>query len=115
MYGVRLLMGTLLVVSAWAGPSYAGTLQDRQDLKQYCAEDAAHVKQATCFAYILGIADLVGGHDVRGFRVCFPENVNLKLIVKTTEEYLDDHPERLHYTADKLVLDALADAFPCAR
>ena len=65
--------------------------------------------------FTFGIADLVGGHDVKGFRVCFPENVDLKLIVTTTEEYLADHPERLQYTADKLVLDALADAFPCAR
>ncbi len=115
MYGSRLLAGTLLVAPLWAGPGHAGTLQDGQDLKQSCAEDAAHVKHAACFAYILGIADLVGRHDIKGFRVCFPENVDLKLIVTTTEKYLADHPERLHYTADKLVLDALADAFPCTR
>ena len=115
MDGVRLLAGTLLVAALWTGPGHAGALQDGQDLKQYCAEDAAQVKQAVCFAYILGIADIIGGHDVKGFNVCFPENVNLKLIVSTTEEYLADHPERLHYTADKLVLDALADAFSCVR
>ena len=115
MNRAHLLAGALLVAPLWTGPGHAGTLQDGQDLKQYCAEDATHVKQAACFAYILGIADLVGGHDVKGFHVCFPENVDLKLIVTTTEEYLADHPERLHYTADKLVLDALADAFPCAR
>ncbi len=115
MYGARLLAGTLLLAPLWAGPGHAGTLQDGQDLKQYCAEDATHVKQAVCFAYILGIADLVGGHDVKGFRVCFPENVDLTLIVATTEKYLSAHPERLHYTPGKLVVDALADAFPCAR
>ena len=110
-----LLAGALVLASLGTDPSHAGSLQDGQDLQQYCAEDAAHVEQAACFAYILGIADLLAGFEVKGFRVCFPENVDLKLIVTTTEEYLADHPERLHYTADKLVLDALADAFPCER
>ncbi len=76
MYGARLLAGTLLLAPLWAGPGHAGTLQDGQDLKQYCAEDATHVKQVACFAYILGIADLVGGHDVKGFHVCFPPAYN---------------------------------------
>ena len=88
---------------AWRPPAW----------RQYCAEDAAHVEQAVCFAYILGIADLLAGYDVFGFRVCFPEEVDLKLMVATTEKYLFAHPERLHYTPGKLVLDALADAFPC--
>ncbi len=100
MFAARLLAGTLLVAPVWVGPGHAGTLEDGQDLKQYCAEDARHVEQAACFAYILGIADLVGGHDVKGFRVCFPNKVDLKLIVATTGEYLADHPERLHFAAD---------------
>ncbi len=111
----HLLAGALLVAPLWTGPGHAGTLQDGQDLKQYCAEDAAHVEQAACFAYILGIADLLAAFEVKGFHVCFPEGVDLKLMVATTEEYLADHPERLQYTADKLVLDALADAFPCTQ
>ena len=113
MSGTRLLTSALLVTSLWTDPGHAGTLEDGQDLKQYCAEDAAHVEQAVCFAYILGIADLLAGFDVFGFRVCFPEEVDLKLMVATTEKYLSAHPERLHYTPDKLVVDALADAFPC--
>ena len=115
MNRAHLLAGALLVAPLWTGPGHAGTLQDGQDLKQYCAEDAAHVEQAACFAYILGIADLLAAFEVKGFRVCFPEGVDLKLMVATTEQYLAAHPERLHDTPNGLVLDALADAFPCAR
>ncbi len=110
-----LLAGALVLTSLGTDPGHAGSLQDGQDLQQYCAEDAAHVEQAACFAYILGIADLLAAFEVKGFRVCFPEGVDLKLMVATTEQYLAAHPERLHDTPNGLVLDALADAFPCAR
>ena len=113
MSGTRLLAGVLLVVSLWTDPVHAGAFQDGQDLKQYCAEDAAHVKQAACFAYILGIADLLVGYHVAELQICFPADVRFELIVAKTKEYLAAHPERLQDKPNKLVLDALAAAFPC--
>jgi hypothetical protein len=113
MSATRLLAGALLVMSLRTDPVHAGAFQDGQDLKQYCAEDAAHIKQAACFAYILGIADLLVGYQISGLQICFPAEVRFKLIIAKTKEYLAAHPERLHDKPNKLVLDALGDAFPC--
>jgi hypothetical protein len=113
MSGTRLLAGVLLVMSLWTDRVHAGAFENGRDLKQYCAEDAAQIKQAACFAYILGIADLLVGYHVAGLQICFPADVRFKLILAKTKEYLAEHPERLHDQPNKLVLDALATAFPC--
>lgn len=111
----QVLAGVLLTTLLWTGPSLAAAFKDGQDLKRYCAEDASHAEQAACFAYILGIADLLAGHDVKGFEVCFPADADLRKIVAKTGSYLDAHPERLDYPPNELVLDALVEAFPCMR
>jgi len=34
-------------------------------------------------------------------------------VLKVVMKYIDDHPEQLHLPARNLVLDSVANAFPC--
>ncbi len=92
-------------------------------LLDYCLqardkERTASHEAGRCFGFISGVTDL---HDIlisEGIvkpSYCPPGNVSLIRMVNVVVEYLQQHPEDLHYSASSLVMAAYADAFPCAR
>jgi len=60
-----------------------------------------------CYGYILGV------DDASGRQHCRPEGTILVQNVRVVVKWVKDHPERLHERADRLILQAFNNAFPC--
>ena len=76
-------------------------------LKADC-ESTSLVNQGICLGYVMGVADALAKQ-----KICAPLSVTAGQLESVTKKYLNEFPERLHYSADSLVTDALSKAFPC--
>jgi len=65
--------------------------------------------QGLCLGYVMGVADALAKQ-----KICTPSSVTAGQLESITKKYLNEFPERLHYSADSLVADALNKAFPCS-
>ena len=79
------------------------------DLLKYC--ESSH--QDACRAYVSGVSDASQGKTWDGGEYCLPDKIIIGQAVKVVTKYLNDHPEKLHYSASSLVHDAFLEAFPC--
>ena len=89
------------------------------DLYNFCSANTPE-GTALCLAYVGGLSDgLFMGRTLadQGIRACLPENdaINRKQAALIVQKYLADHPEKLAQKAPLLVMDALANAFPCSK
>jgi hypothetical protein len=77
-----------------------------------------------CWGYIAGVVDEFEYNMLSGLlkkpqvnpatpNFCLPPAVDLEQLEKMVKKSLDDNPARLHMPASLLILDALAEAFPC--
>jgi hypothetical protein len=69
-----------------------------------------------CFGYISGTLDsyeMAAGRKGFTIRHCIPEGVTKGQMKKIVMKYLNENPEKLHFTASSLVLTGLREAFPC--
>lgn len=68
-----------------------------------------------CMGYIAGVVDAIRGVPLPDDMPthCLPPNVTLGQLRQVVVKYLEDHPEKLHYSGDAIILAALAEAFPC--
>ena len=69
-----------------------------------------------CSGYIIGVFDAaVTLARWEGFAeyICPPEGVTSGQLQKVVVKHLNEHPEKLHFAADSLVLNVLTEAFPC--
>ena len=82
------------------------------ELHMWCQNDNLD----PCAAYILGVTDTVSlnGGTTAGWRVCKPlEGVIIGQVRDIIIAFLKAHPEKRHGGAANLVVQALAEAFPC--
>lgn len=87
---------------------------DGNELLTWCSESIT----ARCGAYDMGVADAMqffrtDGGNLTGFRACIPPPVTSKQVEDIVMKFLREHPELRHLSAAGLVINALADAFPC--
>jgi hypothetical protein len=72
---------------------------------------------ATCNGYVSGVVDggLVAsaGNENGRYPLCVPSEVTRLELVRVVLKYGNDHPEKLHWLAGRLVVEALSTAFPC--
>ena len=73
------------------------------------AQTSQTFKDGTCAGYILGVADALGGSSF-----CFAVEMEVGQLVDVVKLYLRDHPERRHYTAASLIVDAFTEKFSCS-
>jgi len=74
-----------------------------------------------CMGLVRGIADTMtlwqsldhGPVDNGEIHGCLPDSIKTIQLARIVVKYLNDHPERLQNPDTRLVLMALADAFPC--
>ena len=78
------------------------------ELKTQC-NSSQLLDQGVCFGYVTAVADINTKQ-----KVCMPSNVTIGQLQAISIKYFNDYPDRLHYSADSLVLDALSKAFPCS-
>ena len=72
-------------------------------------ESGVDYAEGNCTGYISGVFD----NSITINKQCLPLNVTAGKRVKVVEEYLKEHPERLHTIASVLVQAAINEAFPC--
>lgn len=85
-----------------------GAFTDGNQLKAQCTNSESPANQGLCLGYVMGVTDV----NLRD-KICTPSGVTIGQLQSITIKYLNDYPDRLHYSADSLVLDALRKAFPC--
>jgi hypothetical protein len=85
------------------------------DLHGYCSVDRGNLHYAQymgiCQGFVAGVVD--SSLRPLSFRVCVPAGVTLQQTADVVTNYLRDHPEERHYTAQSLVVFALQQAWPC--
>ncbi len=101
-----LLMISLLTFSTFSNAEfYTGN-----DLKQKCAAPS-HIDDAICMGYVTGIYDALVSQGA----LCSGGGVTIGQLQEIVKKYFNEHPERLHFTAQSLVRSSLREAFPCSR
>ena len=115
----------LLVVTSMfmASPAMAEGFINGRELLGHCVQAQDKVKTANhdagrCFGFISGVTDLYDiliSEAIVKPTYCPPHNVSLIQMINVVVEYLQKHPEDLHYSASSLVMGAYVEAFPCAQ
>jgi hypothetical protein len=83
------------------------------DLWSVCSCKSA-VQSGLCMGFVMGIADAMStGNAILGTMMCLPEHVTGEQAQDVVKQFLEQHPERRHYTATTIAADALKEAFPC--
>ncbi len=123
----------MFVLAISRAPSAAQSVTDGNALLQDCSivvrgYDGANVttslenlNEGTCMGLLRGIADTMalwgsldhGPVDASAFHGCLPDSLKTIQLARIVVKYLNDHPEKLHLPDTRLVMMALADAFPC--
>lgn len=69
-----------------------------------------------CAGYIRGVFEsLIWAESNRiTSQQCIPKGVSIEQVTRVVVKYLQDHPANLHEHGLLLVINALADAFPCS-
>ena len=75
--------------------------------------DQEEVRRTVCEYYVLGVYDGFRSGDDE-YKICVPQNVNVREMALVVSKYLYQHPERLHDPVPHLVIDALYQTFPCS-
>jgi hypothetical protein len=95
--------------------AHASTFLTGNQLLEWCSvtpsDESYYIKNGSCMAYVMGVADLWTTAWPR--TVCMPSAVNAKQVADTVTGYLKDKPEGRHRGADVLVSEALIEAFRC--
>lgn len=94
--------------------------RDGTELLQYCTAPSPGdlsdtAKSAWCIGYLTGIDEMRRFSAMPPHRPtdCMPEGVTMVQMKGVVVQYLQEHPEELHYSSVVLVHNALKHAFPC--
>ncbi|MCX7085049.1 MAG: Rap1a/Tai family immunity protein [Methylococcales bacterium] len=70
------------------------------------------IKSGNYHGYIINIVDgALGGNTNR----CFPKNSQDGQYIKIVSKFLENNPDKLHYSANSLIFATLQEAFPCKK
>jgi len=83
-------------------------LADCHDGDNPSARDSTY-KGGTCSGYITAVADAL----VPAGLYCVPDQVKAGQVLDIVKLYIEHHPDRQYMTAPKLIVEALAEKFPC--
>jgi len=116
-----LILTVLLLASGQAGAAFYGTdylkqlidscnsLPETFDVSQ---ENITRVKDCGLSTrYILGIYDVL--NVIADRSKCFPETVQSEQVLAVVENWIENHPEQWHQSADKSVHSAFSEAWSC--
>jgi hypothetical protein len=68
------------------------------------------IPKMVALGYVQGTADVFAG-----IKICMSKNVTAGQARDVVKQYLEFNPDKRHHSADSLVLNALAQVWPCAR
>jgi hypothetical protein len=81
---------------------------DCRDGDNPSARDSPY-KWGACFGYINGVADALVPAGV----YCLPAGVKAGQVLDVAKLYIQDHPDKRYLPAPQLIVNALAEKFPC--
>lgn len=91
-----------------------GFFTDGNELYQWMVEDekenGSRFKSGLFKGYVNGVVDIGDG-----ILFCTPTGVTRGQFTAVAAKYLKEHPEKWNMSADGIVVDALAGAFPCKK
>ena len=104
-----------MALASLPAPAARAAFYSGDDLWAQCSGSGKDLfSDGLCAGFVAGIADAMGASTVFGRRACIPVSVTVEQPVDVVKRFLGPHPEmRQYYTAVFLVVQALADAFPC--
>jgi hypothetical protein len=98
----------------WAQEGFA-SFRDGNQILLECKEEGT-IGYGYCVGYIASASDTAEMWANQGFMkkaICHPENVSQGQLRQIVVKFLEENPEKLHLSADSLVVTALIRAFPC--
>jgi hypothetical protein len=117
----RRLFGAAVVVAAVMSGSVGAKADFRTGNQLYAECTSSNAADRNfCLGYIAAITDaarkgVIAPGSVLGWTHCVRDEVSIKLVHDVVVQFLATHPEKRDLTADGLVAEALAEAFPCRR
>lgn len=125
MYPKALLI--VLIAGLFTSLSVTAADAPLPDLRQGCrsivalastgADSVNQMDETYCFGYMGAVVDFLSFTRASGgelYNICLPEGIALGQATRVFVDYMDDHPENLHYPDLGLVLFALKTSFPCS-
>ena len=107
-------MRTLTIVAAlmlWAGVAEGGeNWMSGNELLDYC--EAKNGDRMLCLGFVVGVDQ---GAVTQGGHLCVSSKATYGQMADIVSKYLQEHPERRHTDAARLVITALQKAFPCPK
>lgn len=108
-------LGTLLTIATPASGAEltAMNFMDGNRLFEACEKGSP-----ICRGYVMAIADsatmlqVVAG--ARSTPFCLDAGMVDRQVVDVARRYLERHPQRRHWNAPRLIVDAFAESFPCS-
>jgi len=77
-------------------------------------ESRSEIDRGICEGYIMGVNDsMYSGHLGNMFQACIPQGVSPAQARLIIIKYMKTVPEKLHFVADGIIVEALATTFPC--
>lgn len=106
------------VLGAMASEDNLQPFVDGVQLFEWCAPDVGDEQSiAACGGYIMGVYDensAAGRFGDDEFRFCPPDEIALDDFIQIIRQHLETHPQTRKEPANKLVLAALYNAYPCS-
>jgi len=97
-----------------ASPARAEYFETGRDLYQKC-QSTGTPTQVYCFGFIIGIADVMEDNPLDGRSACIPKDATIEQVTGVVIRFLEKNPEIREFTGESLAVQALSEAFPCAR
>ena len=114
----RLPLATIAMATLLPAIAAAQTITDGQSLKQRCATVQWTSPSAglACRGYIGAVLDILADrNEAYGQRACLPPDAKRESVIKAVRNWLERHPELLGQKASVVTVEALAEAYPCAK
>lgn len=100
----------VIIVSVWFNNAHAKAMDGSMALA-FCKEAINCALIAS--SYSDGFSYALMALHAENTTYCIPANASTGLLGRIFKQYLIDNPDKLHYTAASLAVNAFAEAFPC--
>ena len=81
------------------------------------ALDQCETNHDMCGGYVAGVIDQWGGFEapksLSKLQKCFPDGVNLTILLTVVTDYLTAHPDMMQSPANTVVVASMEDALTC--
>ena len=106
-----------LVVTLSISMGAQGVKDTGEDLLKRCSADLGDPHHLQCIAFFDGFSSaldtLVALAMLSQEDYCAPSALPPRQMIRVVADYLEEHPEKLHYHRNYVIILALAKAFPC--